>query len=314
MLPTSVGGQQYCLVPEGYTPVMVPNGQPSPFTPGFPFCLQAPVPTSATPRPVPKAAVPKRIPRPSNSFMTYRMDKQHEVLATNEGANNKDISVIIGEMWRNESEPIKDYYRKKAELGRKEHAIRYPNYKYVALKKRSTEDNPSRKRALSEDHVHDHDQDRETDGNLSEEDGSEMAGDVSAEAVENPTIASLPVPTPITTRAKRAKKTAAPAPPVPTPAASRRPSKAKPKTTKPVSKGPKRAVSAQTSPPPSSPSACATVTSLSTPTPLDTEPEDHDPYFLSLESEDFTGSLLLESPICSPRDEVAVGSHGDFTV
>ncbi|KAI8821622.1 uncharacterized protein EV422DRAFT_490216, partial [Fimicolochytrium jonesii] len=63
-----------------------------------------------------------------------RMDKQHEVLAKHAGANNKDISVIIGEMWRGESENVKEHYRRKAEQGRKDHALRYPGYKYTPLK------------------------------------------------------------------------------------------------------------------------------------------------------------------------------------
>ncbi|KAJ3167642.1 hypothetical protein HDU88_002088 [Geranomyces variabilis] len=196
-------GQHYCMVPEGYTPVLVPNGPPpgslppppqqqpplhtvgSPFSPHSALSFTAPpytmlvnealqqqqqqvqppqysdlqqqpppapqsapqpakqtLPSGPPPnQPVPLAPskppeAPKRIPRPSNSFMTYRMEKQHEVLAHHVGANNKDISVIIGDMWRKESEPVKEYYRKKAELGRQEHALKYPDYKYTALKPR----------------------------------------------------------------------------------------------------------------------------------------------------------------------------------
>ncbi|KAJ3161093.1 hypothetical protein HDU86_007714 [Geranomyces michiganensis] len=197
-------GLQYCMVPNGYTPVLVPNCPPPgaappplppsplppapappppalplqqqqhtqlqhdgcPFTsshseyiiPASPYAVRvdehhAPPPcTALLPQPMvpsPTAQcrtspaskppeVPKRIPRPSNSFITYRMDKQHEVLAQHSGANNKDISVIIGDMWRNESEPVKEYYRQKAALGRKEHALKYPHYKYTALKPRKT--------------------------------------------------------------------------------------------------------------------------------------------------------------------------------
>ncbi|KAI9106051.1 high mobility group box domain-containing protein, partial [Phlyctochytrium arcticum] len=73
----------------------------------------------------------KRIPRPANSFMTYRTEKQREVLQQHAGVNNKDVSIIIGEMWRNEPESVKEYYRQKAEIGRQDHAIRYPDYKYT---------------------------------------------------------------------------------------------------------------------------------------------------------------------------------------
>ncbi|KAJ3011021.1 hypothetical protein HKX48_007067 [Thoreauomyces humboldtii] len=70
--------------------------------------------------------------------MIYRMDKQHEVLATHAGCNNKDVSVIIGKMWPAESEQVKNLYRRKAEKGRREHALKYPDYKYAPLKKRAT--------------------------------------------------------------------------------------------------------------------------------------------------------------------------------
>ncbi|KAI8922065.1 hypothetical protein DFJ77DRAFT_505831 [Powellomyces hirtus] len=144
-------GQQYCMIPEGYTPVLVPTSstgavasnpsayqQPFVFPSPYQHPLPSVVPTAMPAQPQPRPTVPKRIPRPSNSFMTYRMDKQHEVLAYHAGANNKDISVIIGEMWRKETQPVKEYYRKKAEEGRKEHALRYPGYRYTPLKKRNS--------------------------------------------------------------------------------------------------------------------------------------------------------------------------------
>ncbi|KAJ3279600.1 hypothetical protein HK104_001306 [Borealophlyctis nickersoniae] len=78
--------------------------------------------------------------------MTFRMDKQHEVLARHPGANNKDVSKIVGEMWRAAPEEVKDYYRKKAEQGRKEHMSRYPDYKYTPTKKRK--DNVARRKGV----------------------------------------------------------------------------------------------------------------------------------------------------------------------
>ncbi|KAI8593803.1 high mobility group box domain-containing protein, partial [Geranomyces variabilis] len=121
-----VQSPQYSNVQQQTPPAPQPAKQTQPSGPP----PNQPVPLAPSKPP----EAPKRIPRPSNSFMTYRMEKQHEVLAHHAGANNKDISVIIGDMWRNESEPVKEYYRKKAELGRQEHALKYPDYKYTALK------------------------------------------------------------------------------------------------------------------------------------------------------------------------------------
>ena len=77
------------------------------------------------------------IPRPKNSFMTYRAERQHEVLISNPGANNKDVSKIIGAMWRTESPEVKEYYRKRAELHKHEHKLLYPDYKYQPKRLRS---------------------------------------------------------------------------------------------------------------------------------------------------------------------------------
>ncbi|ORY01379.1 hypothetical protein K493DRAFT_209710, partial [Basidiobolus meristosporus CBS 931.73] len=84
---------------------------------------------------LPESRSTKRIPRPNNSFMTYRKEKQKAILDAHPGINNKEVSKIVGEMWRNESEAVKEYYRKKAEQGKKEHALRYPGYKYTPRKR-----------------------------------------------------------------------------------------------------------------------------------------------------------------------------------
>ncbi|KAI0243516.1 hypothetical protein L0F63_005828 [Massospora cicadina] len=74
------------------------------------------------------------IPRPKNSFMTYRQEKQNEIIARNGRINNTVISEIAGLMWRTEEEHVKKAYREKAELGKLEHKRLYPNYKYSPKK------------------------------------------------------------------------------------------------------------------------------------------------------------------------------------
>ena len=64
------------------------------------------------------------------------MDKQHEILARHPGANHKDISKLVGEMWRAAPEHVKEHYRKRAEQGRKMHMMQYPDYKYSSTQRR----------------------------------------------------------------------------------------------------------------------------------------------------------------------------------
>ncbi|RUO95491.1 high mobility group box domain-containing protein, partial [Jimgerdemannia flammicorona] len=77
----------------------------------------------------------KKIPRPKNCFMAYRMDKQHEIMKQWPGVNNKDISRIVGSMWKQESEEEKGRYKAIAEELKKCHAREYPGYKFSPKKK-----------------------------------------------------------------------------------------------------------------------------------------------------------------------------------
>ncbi|KAJ9061767.1 hypothetical protein DSO57_1015141 [Entomophthora muscae] len=74
------------------------------------------------------------IPRPKNSFMVYRQEKQEEIISKNGRINNTLISEIAGYMWRTEDEEVKKAYRDKAEIGKREHRLLYPDYKYTPKK------------------------------------------------------------------------------------------------------------------------------------------------------------------------------------
>ncbi|KAI7833756.1 hypothetical protein BX661DRAFT_64926 [Kickxella alabastrina] len=50
---------------------------------------------------------PKRTPRPPNAFILYRKAKQAEVIRDNPGVSNKDVSCIIGQMWKSEDPPFR---------------------------------------------------------------------------------------------------------------------------------------------------------------------------------------------------------------
>ncbi|KAJ1918573.1 hypothetical protein H4219_002510 [Mycoemilia scoparia] len=91
-------------------------------------------PTSRTMRRATKASKPKHTPRPANAFILYRKAKQAEVIQTNPGVSNKEVSVIIGNMWRNESPEVTQKYRDMAEVEKQRHKELHPNYKYQPRK------------------------------------------------------------------------------------------------------------------------------------------------------------------------------------
>ncbi|KAJ1883838.1 hypothetical protein LPJ66_010900, partial [Kickxella alabastrina] len=77
---------------------------------------------------------PKRTPRPPNAFILYRKAKQAEVIRDNPGVSNKDVSCIIGQMWKSEDPTIQDQFREQAEMEKKKHKELHPNYKYQPRK------------------------------------------------------------------------------------------------------------------------------------------------------------------------------------
>ncbi|KAJ2350059.1 hypothetical protein GGF43_004329 [Coemansia sp. RSA 2618] len=81
-----------------------------------------------------RATKPKRTPRPPNAFILYRKAKQAEVIRDNPGVSNKDVSCIIGQMWKSETPDVQDKFREQAEMEKKKHKEIYPNYKYQPRK------------------------------------------------------------------------------------------------------------------------------------------------------------------------------------
>lgn len=63
----------------------------------------------------------KKVPRPLNCFMTYRLEKQREILEQCPGANHRDISKITAKWWKNMTFAEKEPYRRKAEQAKNEH-------------------------------------------------------------------------------------------------------------------------------------------------------------------------------------------------
>ncbi|KAF2268179.1 hypothetical protein CC78DRAFT_15934 [Lojkania enalia] len=68
-----------------------------------------------------------KIPRPRNAFILYRQHHQHAIVARNPGLANPEISKIIGEQWKAESEAQKKIWR---DLAVARHQEQYPDYRY----------------------------------------------------------------------------------------------------------------------------------------------------------------------------------------
>ncbi|KAJ3299778.1 hypothetical protein HK104_007056 [Borealophlyctis nickersoniae] len=146
------------ILPEGYMPVLIPNSAhhhqhhphgypmslPNPSPPAVPAAFSPPPQMQKQPKSAPIATAtsalasqqtpPKKIPRPKNSFMEYRAEKQPLILKQYTGSSSKDLSRIIADMWNAEPAEIKAVYQRRAERGRMEHRVRFPDYKYAPVK------------------------------------------------------------------------------------------------------------------------------------------------------------------------------------
>ncbi|RDA93795.1 hypothetical protein CP533_6354 [Ophiocordyceps camponoti-saundersi (nom. inval.)] len=71
-----------------------------------------------------------KIPRPRNAFILYRQHHQAQVTADNPKLSNPDISKIIGDKWKKESDGVKQNWKRLAEEEKQRHQNQYPNYRY----------------------------------------------------------------------------------------------------------------------------------------------------------------------------------------
>ncbi|CAI2181036.1 7221_t:CDS:1 [Funneliformis geosporum] len=76
------------------------------------------------------------IPRPKNCFMAYREHIKEKFLSEDPGMNNKVVSVLAANMWNNEPEDVKEYWRERAKQLKLEHKLKYPDYKFKPQKKK----------------------------------------------------------------------------------------------------------------------------------------------------------------------------------
>ena len=78
-----------------------------------------------------------KIPRPPNSFMLFAKDYRRVIATANPGRANKEISILLGEAWKALDEKEKAKYIQEAELQRRKHRTKYPNYIYSPIEARA---------------------------------------------------------------------------------------------------------------------------------------------------------------------------------
>ncbi|KAI0666229.1 hypothetical protein C8Q78DRAFT_460147 [Trametes maxima] len=76
------------------------------------------------------AKSPDHIPRPRNAFMIFRSQHCTNVKESRVEHDHRMISKILGEVWRKLDDDKKSYYKQLAAEEKREHALRYPNYRF----------------------------------------------------------------------------------------------------------------------------------------------------------------------------------------
>ncbi len=96
-------------------------------------------------------SVLRKIPRPPNAFILYRSNKMRELSSkespTGEGLSKLDyqrqLSKRIGELWRGETDEVKAIFYEKSQQAAREHAERYPEYRFKPARKAAAAKNTS---------------------------------------------------------------------------------------------------------------------------------------------------------------------------
>ncbi|KAK3815289.1 MAG: high mobility group box domain-containing protein, partial [Benniella sp.] len=71
-----------------------------------------------------------KIKRPSNCFIKYRTQVLPEIVARFGNQNNKEISKLAAQCWKEEPEWVKSHFRQQALEEQRMLKALYPSYKY----------------------------------------------------------------------------------------------------------------------------------------------------------------------------------------
>ncbi|KAI8977453.1 high mobility group box domain-containing protein, partial [Mycotypha africana] len=73
--------------------------------------------------------------RPLNAFMLYRSERK---VLFGSRFHAKEVSKMLGQMWRREPDTTKAFYQKKADRMKLEHLSKYPEYRYLPQSRKKT--------------------------------------------------------------------------------------------------------------------------------------------------------------------------------
>jgi hypothetical protein len=131
--------------------------KPSPYPPIYPCIAVIPYPHAVHAMSTPDIPPPpERIvqpPRPPNAWILYRSDKLRQLPPTEPGNPRRaqaEVSKMISNMWKNESEAVRNEYERRADAKKAEHQQMYPNYRFQPMKKEEKERMRTEKRTEKE--------------------------------------------------------------------------------------------------------------------------------------------------------------------
>ena len=88
---------------------------------------------SATQKQKTTGVVEPHIKRPMNAFMAWSKEERRQMVAEGNNSNNSVMSRILGERWKCLDENERTIWKHEAERLKREHAAKYPDYKYLSL-------------------------------------------------------------------------------------------------------------------------------------------------------------------------------------
>ena len=93
---------------------------------------------SATQKQKTTGMVEPHIKRPMNAFMAWSKEERRQMVAEGNNSNNSVMSRILGERWKCLDENERTIWKHEAERLKREHAAKYPDYKYKPRRRNSS--------------------------------------------------------------------------------------------------------------------------------------------------------------------------------
>ncbi|KAG6857652.1 hypothetical protein H0H87_010221 [Tephrocybe sp. NHM501043] len=108
------------------------SSSPSNSSPTSSCDLQSNLPSTPPKKPATRLRSGNRVPRPRNAFMIFRSEFAAKTkISKSVEHDHRHISRIVGHCWNNLNDDQKQIYRDKARDEKREHSIKYPDYRFT---------------------------------------------------------------------------------------------------------------------------------------------------------------------------------------